>query len=498
MYIGGRILKLQLRHSLTIWVLLGLGFVLPATKLIDDPDIWWHLKTGEMILASHSVPTSDPFSFTCHGQPWVAHEWLSEVIFAGIFSNFGLIGLILAKSLLICGIFAGIFVLVRKKLCNNYFAALGITALCGLSIAPFWSPRPQLFTYLLVVGLLALLDRPIKSRLLWLAVPMFMLWSNLHGAWFFGYAVMTVILGEAAVIAVKDGRKMDALKAVGILAASLLAVLVGPLPIQRLTYPLQYFGGDIPAGYVIEFQSPNFWNPLYRFYEILLLALPVVMYLGRQRMKISQWVLMLVMINFSLYSARHVPLFGIIIAPIFALQIQGALGRYSARNAVDSIQTSMKEFGLVNLLLILVLPLLLWAKMPRVNNEANCITVADYPIAACNYLSSHPRIGDGKLLNNYNWGGYLIYRLYPKYLVSLDGRADIHRKHMVADYKALENLSPDWQKQLSKNNPDVILWPVKKPLAVILRQSPNWRVAYEDAMSVIFVKKGIPTEVSTK
>lgn len=492
---GGGIVKLQLRHTLTIWILLGLGFIIPATQKIDDPDIWWHLKTGEYILANHAVPTSDPFSFTCYGQPWVAHEWLSEVIFFSIFSHFGLIGIILTKSLLICGLFAGIYFLVRAKL-NNYMAVLIVTALCGLASMPLWSPRPQLFTYILVVGLMALLDRPIKSPLLWLAVPMFLIWSNLHGAWLFGFGVMAIILGEGAILAIREGRKRDALRVVGILVCSLLAVLVGPLPLQRLTYPLQYFGGDMPLEYVAEYQSPNFWNTLYRFYEILLMALPVIMYLGRKPMKISQWLLMLLMINLSLYSARHVPLCAIIIAPILAMQIQGAFDRYAARSTVAS--TGMKEFGIVNLALILVLPLMLWAKMPRINNETNCITTKDYPVAACKYLTSHPQIGGRKLLNTYNWGGYLIYRLYPKYLITVDGRTDIHRKHMVADYKALEKLSPNWQSQLKKLNPDVILWPVNDPLVIVLRKSTDWRVIYEDDTSAIFAKQQQSAKVFSK
>ena len=61
-------------------MVLALGLFAMAARGMTDPDAWWHLRTGELITASHSVPHSDPYSYTRFGQPWVAHEWLSDVV----------------------------------------------------------------------------------------------------------------------------------------------------------------------------------------------------------------------------------------------------------------------------------------------------------------------------------------------------------------------------------------------------------------------------------
>ena len=149
----------------------------------------------------------------------------------------------------------------------------------------------------------------------------------------------------------------------------------------------------------------------------------------------------------------------------------------------------MPEHPLLNVTLLLLLPILVWLHIPKANTEAGCVTVKLFPTHAATYLVAHPRIGEGRLLNSYNWGGYLIYRLYPKYLVSLDGRADVHRRHMVRDHKALEELSPDWEKVLGRLNPDLILWPSDKPLAVLLKSDPRWRVLYRDRTATVFARR---------
>jgi len=55
------------------------GLLAMTARPALDPDLWWHLRTGQWIVETGTVPHTDPFSFTRAGQPWVSHEWLSEV-----------------------------------------------------------------------------------------------------------------------------------------------------------------------------------------------------------------------------------------------------------------------------------------------------------------------------------------------------------------------------------------------------------------------------------
>jgi hypothetical protein len=377
---------------------------------------------------------------------------------------------------------------VRRKL-SNQAAALGVTALCALAGWELWGPRPQLFTYLLLTLLLILLDRPLDRRILWLAVPMFWLWSNLHGAWIFGFAVFAIFLADAGIAALRAGKGAEVRRLALVLVCSLLAVLGGPSPLERLVYPFQYLTGVIPSEYVTEFQSPSFRELTLLPYEVLLLGLPVILYLGRRPMRAAQWIVLLVAAHFSLLAVRHTPLFGIVSAPIIALQLQAFLDRRSVREGQSAFSVERRESLALNMLLLVMLPVLLAVRLPRVNDQARCVSTNLFPVGAVRFLSEHPRIGDGKLLNSYNWGGYLIFHLYPKYLVSMDGRADVHRKHMVRDLKTLEHLSPSWRQRLNQLDPDVILWPADKPLAIILRNDPEWRTLYRDKKAAVFARK---------
>jgi hypothetical protein len=269
-----------------------------------------------------------------------------------------------------------------------------------------------------------------------------------------------------------------------VFALSLAAVLAGPSPLERLTYPLQYISGAIPSEYVAEFKSPDFHNLAFMPYQILLVALPVIFFLGKKAMRPSEWLLMLGLIYTSLTSGRHVPLFAIYTAPILAGQVESALAKRSKK----TVRQEVKEFWVLNLMLVLLIPFMVWAKQPAVNDEARCYKLSEYPAAACKYLASHPRIGRGRLLNNYNWGGYIIFHLYPKYLVSIDGRADVHVEHMVRDIKSIESGASNWKQELDAISPDAVLWPRDEPLASLLKSDPGWRTVYEDKTAVIFAR----------
>ena len=85
--------------------ILFLGLFAMAARNVIDPDLWWHLKTGEYIAQHHSVPHTDPFSYTRAGEPWVAHEWLAELLLYQIQRTTGFAGLILIFAAVLCAAF---------------------------------------------------------------------------------------------------------------------------------------------------------------------------------------------------------------------------------------------------------------------------------------------------------------------------------------------------------------------------------------------------------
>jgi hypothetical protein len=303
---------------------------------------------------------------------------------------------------------------------------------------------------------------------------------------------MTIVLAEAGIAAHRVGKTADLRHMAAVYAACIAALLAGPFPLERLTYPAQYFTGSIPTKYVVEFQSPDIHAKSTLPYLVLLASIPVVLYLGRKPMRVSEWILLFGTAILSLKSLRHVPLFAIVSAPILASQIESAVQEYGSRiqgrKIVGRLLADRREFWLLNLLTLVLLALLIAGRIPAANDEIHC-TRPYYPRRACNFLLSRPKVGEGRLLNNYNWGGYLIFRLYPRYRVSIDGRADLHRSHMVNDLLTLEELSPRWKDRVEELDPDVVVWPVNKPLFQELLWDEEWLLIYEDEIAAVFVRE---------
>ena len=94
--------------------ILALGLFTMAAAAVTDPDVWWHLRTGQLILQNHSLFHTDPYSFTRFGQPWINHEWLSEVLLFGLYRVAGFGGLIVAFAVVIAATFLLVFAALSR------------------------------------------------------------------------------------------------------------------------------------------------------------------------------------------------------------------------------------------------------------------------------------------------------------------------------------------------------------------------------------------------
>src|SRR5439155_7472905 len=169
-------------------------------RRLEDPDLWWHLKTGALIVRNHAIPAVDPFSYTAPGKHWIVQEWLSEVILYGIHKAFGLYGILFYRALLVLIVYALVARLLVRRMGSGMgtWALLGLTAFAG---SPNWTERPNLLSFLLFVVTLELLDR--GGRAIWWFIPIAALWSNLHG-------MVVLGVGLVALIAVAEWLKIFA------------------------------------------------------------------------------------------------------------------------------------------------------------------------------------------------------------------------------------------------------------------------------------------------
>jgi len=173
---------------------LALVFILAHGK-IADPDIWWHLHNADYLIHHHSLPNSDTYSFTVPGHPWMNHEWLAELPYYFAWRAFGLSGIDAVAVILISLIFLGALYLSYRE-CGNYKAAVLASSYAVFIGTVSFGPRTILFGYACLVGLLIILQRFRQKgqAALWLIPPLFCLWVNLHGSWFIGMIIFTIMV----------------------------------------------------------------------------------------------------------------------------------------------------------------------------------------------------------------------------------------------------------------------------------------------------------------
>ena len=167
--------------------LLFISLFLFTLRPIADPDFWWHLRTGELIAQSHTIPHSDPFSFTNSGKPWVAHEWLSELMIYGLY-HLGSFGLLIFSFSTIITIAFYLSYLRSPNSSRPYIAGF-VLLLGALASAPTWGVRPQMVSLLFTSLFLYLLDRYQQERKLKFLIPIPVLtvfWVNLHAGYLLG------------------------------------------------------------------------------------------------------------------------------------------------------------------------------------------------------------------------------------------------------------------------------------------------------------------------
>ena len=180
-------MKLTIRQVFFIVLLLCL--FLMTLRPIVDPDFWWHLRTGQFIAQTHSIPHTDPFSFTKAGQPWLTHEWLSELILYGLFRLGSFALLIFTFSIIITVAF--LLTYLRSPAGTRPYVAGFMLLLGAVATAPTWGVRPQMISLLFASLFLLLLDHYRSAGKLKFLIPLpviMLVWVNLHAGYFLGLA----------------------------------------------------------------------------------------------------------------------------------------------------------------------------------------------------------------------------------------------------------------------------------------------------------------------
>ena len=148
------------RQALLAAVLILTGAV--GLDALSDPDVWWHIRLGDWIIAHHQIPAGELFAYTAFGNPLVAHEWLSETIFAALAAVGGLFLVTLLMGLVAWSAMVATLLRGRLRGAGPVVLAIGL-ALGARAAEPVLGTRPQVFTFALVCWTLWIAESYLRS-----------------------------------------------------------------------------------------------------------------------------------------------------------------------------------------------------------------------------------------------------------------------------------------------------------------------------------------------
>jgi hypothetical protein len=470
-------------------VILALGLFAMAARGVADPDVWWHLRTGQLIIENHKVFHSDPYSFTRAGQPWIDHEWLSQVAMYGVFRLAGWGGLIIGFAAIIAVALSLVYLRCPGR---PYVAGLFVVWGAAAS-APIWGVRPQMFTLLLASIFLLILERSDQHpSVLWWTPPLTLLWVNLHGGYFVGIGLMILFLaGEVLEVAFGFEVWPQAaphLRTLALVLVACLAVVpLNPNGIHMYWYPLETIRSSAIQNYVDEWLSPNFHQAKELPFLCMLLFTLFALGLSSRRLRVREILLLLATTGLALRSVRHIPIYVLIAVPILSGAAQSWLEEHGGRSCLFLRPSSLGlRRMLVNATILATFMAFTITRVRTVIGHQAETEAEHFPAAAVSFLARQRP--PGPILNNYNWGGYFVGKLYPQYRVFIDGRTDLYGDPFMDDFYATYHLTDDWQGPIQKWQIRTIILPPDAPVITALRSHAGWKQTYADPQALILTR----------
>jgi hypothetical protein len=335
-------------------------------------------------------------------------------------------------------------------------------------------------------------------------------WVNLHGGFFVGIVlIMTYALGTAAegsAHGTTDSAWVRARKYLFTAGACVVASLVNPYGYHLHVHVAQYLGSSFYFKRISEFQSVDFHTFTAAYFEsLLVLAIAAAGWqLGKGRL--IQFLLLLSWAHLALFSVRNIPIFAVVSAPGIGLAVRDwfeLLGKCSPldwrRKIVASLaelekglqviasSQSRRRWHLAPCLALLALAICL-SHPGRVKTLQADFDPSRFPADAATFLSHADPESSLRLYASWQWGGYLIYRLWPSVRVFDDGRTDFYGPPMVEEGWRAWEARPDWADILAKYRVNAALVPVDSALATVLHERADWKIVYSDRVALMFVK----------
>jgi hypothetical protein len=472
-------------------ILFALLFAL-AARIPTDTDTWWHIRSGEYTL-SNGMIYADPFSFTKAGQPWVNHSWGAQIVLYGVWQAAGNLGLAVYTAALATG---GMWFVYKMSPGSVYLRAF-VLVIGAAAAAVFWSPRPQMLSFLLSAAVLYLLHLYKRRGIdrLWLLPVMVGLWGNLHAGFSIAFIFLGgFIAGEALnnlfrptaehVVPWRGIRKLALVTAV-----SAAALVVNPYGLHMLAVPFQTLSIGALQNFIQEWNSPNFHDRSTWPFVALLLGLLGAAGGSRKRLDWTDFLLASGTAFMGLLAGRNIAVFAVAATPVLADHLDALLNERGW--VVRPVRKVTPRMGALNAALAALVVLGAAAKVLLVL-DADTVREAQetyLPVKVAEYLRDEDPAGP--MFNSYNWGGYLMFML-PNEPVFVDGRTDLYGDEFLTNtYLRTATGGDGWRETLNRYGIRLVVVEAGSGLARQLRVEPGWSLDYEDAMAAVFTRETV-------
>jgi hypothetical protein len=466
----------------TFWLLIGAIVLVGIGKAVQsdtlDWDLFWHLKVAEQLRADGIGPIVDRLSFSSIKTPWTPYSWLAELGMKSLWDACGWRVAVAGEAILVAGIVATIAAACvalagPERRLNSALA----TSFGAFLTIPFVSFRPVSIAMFLLglVAWLLLRDRRAKSKWIWAVVPLTVLLTNIHlcvilvPTW-----IGCLLIGDAWERKNNTRRRYAVL-----LAASMLAMLATPMLPGAVRTAWYYQSHDVMVASGIIAEMRPVWRSIGGVVQTL--ALLALIGFSWRKVGRGEWLWLVVGTLLMLRLSKFGPMVAFIAVPVLAVTLPPLNDRALRKPAIAAALAAALAVGIIRI--VASFPGGATAMETWVNRRGP--DVAAYPSGAAEFVEKNITPRAGRLINEFNWGGYFEWRLGGKYQTFLDGRTQLFAPEFWrATYLSWDE---DAARAIAASDADVAILPARKPHFGLAMKILGWRSVYKDDFAEVFV-----------
>jgi hypothetical protein len=484
-------------------------------KISGDDDFYWHLATGRYIVQTHSVPSTDVFSFSTPDILWIPFAWGWDVLTYLVFSATGYAGIYALKVIIFSLLFGKLFITMQSlKIDLTICVLVLVTLLFGMMDRI--TIRPHIFS----LWMFAVLSYVLfgfryfwpkeNEKWIWIVPIIFLVWMNMHLSVIAGILFVGIFtIGEAAAFFFPEkfqaenaipATKQRLVWLVAVTVLAMLSTLATPQNVKALQYILKL--DTTPLAFINEWRSPfevKYSNFVTTIYKTHLAIGTICLYACYKRRDLT---MALLFIAFALYSTQAVRLtvdFIIITTVYVAFNVN-----YLFNLAAEAYPQIRKALGVPTKVALTLLMLAAAVTIPSGDFYLKFLkyyrafgTGLDerfYPVPLFDFLKQHNI--SGKPLNHYGSGGLLAWER-PSEKTYIDGR--LASPQIFEEYQRTMSMQPGFEKTLALYGfdyaiylaPDLLMMPDEMRTSIIkyFSTQPDWALVYWDDRSFLFLKR---------